>query len=148
MTFRFPLERLLRYRERTERERAQSLGVAVREEQDRREAIERATERLGRIGAQLAEGGASLTRAGTLRNLGLTILAAAGEIEAAERSHAESLARLECEKERYGEARRERRVVERLREHRKESWAEDEKRAEQVEHDELVRHQARERSEP
>ncbi len=144
--FRFPLERLLEFRQRTERERAQTLGLAAREEQDRRDAIGRALERLGRIGRQLARGDASLTRAGTLRNMALTVEAAADAIEAAERSHRESVARLESEKERYGEARQERRVVERLREHRLADWCQELKRADQGEHDDLMRHQARGRS--
>jgi flagellar export protein FliJ len=144
--FRFPLERLLEVRQRAERERAQELGRAAREEQDRRDAIGRAVERLGRIGEQLSQGDASLTRAGTLSNLGLTVQAAADEIAAAECSHRESMVRLENEKDRYGEARKDRRVVERLREHRLEDWSEELKRADQDEQDGWTRHQARERS--
>ena len=146
--FSFRLERLLQFRARAERAQAQVLGQALREEEDRRDAMEEATDRLGRIGEQLAEGRASITSAGTLCNLGLTVKAAVGEIEAAERSHRESLEKVEAEQERYGEARKDRRVVERLREHRQETWTADFKRHEQQEQDGLARHQARERSEP
>ena len=69
-----------------------------------------------------------------------------GQVEAAERSHRESLDRVRSEQERYGEAREERRVVERLREHRREAWGEDLKRDEQQDQDDLARHHARERS--
>jgi flagellar biosynthesis chaperone FliJ len=75
-----------------------------------------------------------------LRNLGLTVEAAAGAVEAAEascRAAAESVA---AEQVQYTEARRERRVVERLRENRKARWAEDLVREEQQEHDGLARH--------
>ena len=85
-------------------------------------------------------------RSGTLRNLGLVVEAAVGEVEAAERSLRESLDRVAEEQERYGEARRERRVVERLREHRRENWTEDLKRDEQQEQDGLARHHAQGRS--
>ena len=144
--FRFRLERLLQLRERREREQAQALGLALREEEDRRDARDEAAERLGRIGEQIADAGTSVTRAGTLRNLGLTVEAALDQAEAAERSHEESLERLRDEQERYGEARRERRVIERLRERRRDDWREDLKRDEQQEQDGHARHQARERS--
>jgi flagellar export protein FliJ len=146
--FVFRLERLLQFRARAEREQAQVLGLALREEEGRRDAMEQAADRLGRIGEQLAEGSASITSAGTLCNLGLTVKAAVGEIEAAERSHREALDKVETEQERYGVARKERRVVERLREHRQETWTADFKRYEQQEQDGLARHQARERSTP
>jgi flagellar protein FliJ len=144
--FRFRLERLLQLRERHEHEQAQVLGLALREEADRRDARDAASERLGRIGEQLADGGAAVTSAGTLRNLGLVVEAAVGEVEAAERSLRESLDRVAEEQERYGEARRERRVVERLREHRRENWTEDLKRDEQQEQDGFARHHAQGRS--
>jgi len=145
--FRFGLERLLQLRQRRERERAQALGEALREEEDQREVRDAATEQLGRIGEQLAGGSAAITSAGALRNLGLTVEAAVDQVEAAERSHRESLERLQREQEQYGEARRERRVVERLREHRREAWGEDLKRDEQQEQDGLARHHAQGRDE-
>jgi flagellar export protein FliJ len=146
--FAFRLERLLQFRTRAERERAQALGLALRAEQDRREARDEAARRLGRVGEQLAGDGVSITSAGALCNLGLTVEAAADRVEAAERCHHESLARVESEQERYGEARKERRIVERLREHRHGIWTEDLKRHEQQELDGVMRHQARERSDP
>lgn len=138
--FVFRLERLLQLRSRTERERAQELCRALHEEESRRSVLDEAAARLGRVGEQLAGTPEEVAAAGTLRNLGLTVEVAAGDMEAAAESHREALESVAAEQARYGEARRERRVVERLRENRKTVWDGDAVREEQKEHDGLARH--------
>jgi flagellar biosynthesis chaperone FliJ len=61
-------------------------------------------------------------------------------VEAAETSHRAAEESVAAEQMRYTEARRERRVVEKLRENRKARWAEDVVREEQKDHDSLARH--------
>jgi flagellar FliJ protein len=135
--FRFRLERILRLRTQEEQARAAELGAARREEQAQRDRLDRAQQRLGRIGEQLAAGVSNVVAAGALHNLGLTVSAAADEIERASESHSEAELRLQTEEDRFGAARRDRRVVERLRERRKEGWLTESSRQEQREMDDL-----------
>jgi flagellar FliJ protein len=137
--FRFRLERVLELRHRLEKEHAQAVGRALREEEARRQALDAAAERLGRCGEQIAGAAGDLPTAGTLHNLGLALRAAADALANAEVRHRDAVASVEQEQERFGEARRERRVVERLREHEHERWAQESTRHEQSEADEVAR---------
>jgi flagellar FliJ protein len=138
--FFFRLERILQLRASKEKERARALGGALREEEARRKALEEAAARLDRCGEQIVEATGKTTTAGALRNLNLAVHAAAGEVEAAEDSHRAAEANVDTEREKFGEARTERRVVERLRERRQEAWSVETSRSEQREHDEAARH--------
>jgi flagellar export protein FliJ len=145
--FVFRLERLFQLRARREREQARSLGQAMRDEQARRDALDEAARVLGRCGEQIAAAGA-VAPAGTLMNLGLTVEAAAKRVEAAAESHRSAAESVASERERFSAARKERRVVERLRERRKGAWQEGRVREEQREHDDLAGRRARKDREP
>ena len=137
--FRFRLERLLQLRSRTEQERAAELGAALRDEEVQQAALEAAVARLGRVGEQILENSERVTTAGVLRNQGLTLEAAARQIEEAECSHDEAVEAVEDRQERYGEARKDRRVIERLRERRLAAWETETQREEQKETDGIAR---------
>jgi flagellar export protein FliJ len=137
--FLFRLERVLHLRTRAERERAQALGHALRDEEARRVAREEAEDRLRRSGDQVAEASEGVTNAGTLRIMGLAVQAAAGQLEAATLSHVAAEDSVRQEQQRFGEARRDRRVLERLREQRKETWDRETARQEQKDHDSAAR---------
>jgi flagellar FliJ protein len=137
--FVFRLERLLQLRSRAESERAQALGQAMREEDAQRQVLEEASERLGRCGDQIAGVLDSVAPAGALTNLGLAIEAAMRQVDSAELSHQAALDQTQLERELFGQARVERRVVERLRQKRHAAWTEEAARAEQSEQDSIAR---------
>ena len=137
-TFRFRLDRLLDLRSRKERQQAEMLGRALRDETASREALEQAQARLGAAREQAAPEPGRLTVAGTLRNLGLTVAAAMTRRDAAAVSQSEAESALETERERYEAAQRDRRVIERLREQRLEDWTRETDRKEQQEMDGLA----------
>jgi flagellar FliJ protein len=135
--FVFRLDRLLRLRSSAEREQARSLGEALREEHVRREDLRQAEHELDRRGQTAGEAAAGGVPAGTLRNLNLTVRAAASDLERAEHGLARAEEASRDEQERYREARRDRRVLERLREQRADDWNRAASRAEQREIDEI-----------
>ena len=135
----FRLARVLQLRVGVERQRAQELGQAIREEQTRREDLERAEERLGELGEKLVGADGEVAAAGTLQNLHLTVEAAAGQVEQAAESHAAAEKAVESEQARCGEARRDRKGLERLRERRRSDWKQESSRQEQREFDEIAR---------
>lgn len=136
--FRFPLQRVLQLREQLELERAAALGQAQREEQARREALDQAEERLDRTAEQMRDSAGTITTAGALRNLGLTVNAAQNHLEAAEDQHRAAEETMQAEEERFGEARKDRRVVERLRDRRHEAWTVETSREAQKDQDEIA----------
>ena len=147
--FRFALARLLWLRGIREREQARSLGEAMRGEQEQRDALTRAHEGLDRAGEQVDGATASVRPAGAVRNLRLTLQAAAIAADAAEESHRASLESVAREQTRFGAARTDKRVLEKLRDKRREGWQQDSTRQEQRESDDLseARRQSR-REEP
>ena len=136
--FIFRLERLLQLRSKAERERAQALGRALRHEEAQRQALEEAAERLDRCGDQIADVLGGVAPAGALTNLGLTVAAAGRRVDSAEDSHREALDQMHVERERFGQARMERRVVERLKEKRHADWSQETARVEQKETDSVA----------
>jgi len=144
--FPFRLDRLLDLRHRTEKERAEALGRAAREEAERRDAKERAEVRLRDSREQAMPAAGAAQPAGALRNLGLAITAAAQHADATAAASDEARRALEGERHRYQEARRDRRVIERMREKRYEDWTREADRTEQREIDGLAldRHVRRE----
>ena len=137
--FVFRLARVLQLRVGVEKQRAQDLGRAIQEEQARREALARAEERLQRMGQQLAGSGADVAPAGTLHNLHLTVEAASSQVERATEAAAAAEKVVEVEQNRFGEARRDRKVLEQLRERRRTDWNQESSRQEQRELDEIAR---------
>ena len=133
--FRFRLDRVLDLRARNERERARELGRALHAEEQRRMALAEASARLDRCGDQMAESSNGVVPAGTLQNLGLAIKAAANQMEAAEDAHRAAEVSVQQEQEKFGVARMERRIVERLKEKRQEAWLTQASREEQGEID-------------
>jgi flagellar export protein FliJ len=147
--FRFALERLLKLRGIREREQARTLGDALRGEQARRDVLSRAHQDLDRAGEQVGGVTAGARPAGAVRNLRLTLQAAALAADAAAESHRESVESVALEQARFGAARTDRRVLEKLREKRRDGWNQDSTREEQRESDSLseARRQSR-REEP
>lgn len=137
-SFVFRLERLLHLRVRHEREQAQALGQALREEEELRRQEEAARARLLRCAEQIGTSGA--VPAGMLQNLGLTVEAAVRAVEASRQAHDQSQETLEQEQARYSQARIERRTLERLREQRHDAWELESGREEQRNMDEVSRH--------
>lgn len=147
--FRFALERLLRLRELYEREQAKTLGSALSVERDQRRSLARARLDLERVGEQVGGVPSTARPAGAVRNLGLTLQAAALAADAAAAAHDESVETVTREQERFGDKRKDRRVLERLRETRREGWSVESARAEQREADGLTearRHTRKEES--
>lgn len=137
--FAFRLERLRELRERAERARAAELGEAMREEQARQAALEHARLELERnvTQAALLPGSGTVT-AGLLQNLERARSAAEGRVDAAAESLRGANARVGDERELYGLARRDLKVVERLKERRYDAWREAGARADRVEADETA----------
>lgn len=137
--FTFRLERLRELRERAEREQAAVLGQAMREEQHERDALVRAQAEYERMGEQA--GGAAVHQplaAGTLYNLDLARETAGCRIDAAADAVKQAQVKVDEEQGRYGERRRDLRVVEMLKEKRFEAWKDDLSRAEQKEIDDVA----------
>jgi flagellar export protein FliJ len=148
MKFFFRLERVFRLREQVERQRAQALAHAIRDEQARRDALDEATARLDRCSDRVSGAEGAIAPAGALRNRSMTVAAAANQIEAAQASHRSALDSVANEELQFGEARRDRRVVERLRERRHEAWGIEQARDEQRELDGLSNQRRKNGSEP
>jgi flagellar export protein FliJ len=130
MRFKFPLERLLRLRTSAEQEKAAALQHARVAEEAQRDVRDAAAERLERCGAQLPAPG-EVAPAGSLTNLRLTLDAAAGQLADAVAAHEAAHAAADVAQEGFANARRDRRVLERLRELRRALWSTESTREEQ-----------------
>lgn len=133
--FRFALERLLKLRGLREREQARTLGDALHAERDQRDALERAHADLSRAGDQVDGATDGARPAGAVRNLRLTLQAAAIAADAAAASHRDSVESVSREQARFSAARTDKRVLEKLRERRRAGWSQDSTREEQRETD-------------
>jgi flagellar FliJ protein len=145
--FLFRLERIRELRERAERERAAVLGAAMQAERAEQAALRRARLEFERAGEQAAGAAESATlHVGVLRNMELARAAAAQRVDAAAESLREASGKVDEEQDRYGEARRELRVVEKLKEKRFEAWRDENVREERKETDGVAqnRHSTRE----
>jgi len=139
--FSFRLERLRELRERAERERAGQLGDAMRDERLRAQALERACRELERAGEQAAGlPAAGPVSAGLLHALDRARGAAESRADEAATSLKGASERVVEEREHYRLARRDLRVVERLKEKRYEAWREQGAREERKESDEVSQH--------
>lgn len=147
--FTFRLERLRELRERAERAQAAALGAAMGDEQRRRDSRDAARRALEAAGRQAADAATeTAVSAGALHNLERARDAASLRADAEDERLAEAQRRTGEERERYGETRRDLRVVERLKEKRLETWREEASRDEQKTIDgvALRRHQPGERT--
>lgn len=148
MGFVFCLDRLLKLRSRAERERAQELGRALHDAETRRKARKEAEDHLDRCEEQLNAAANGVSNAGDLRNLGQAVRAAASNAKAAEENQRESEDALRTEEEKFGEARKERRVVELARERKRKVWSIEAARKEQEDVDNLVQQRWSKRGKP
>ena len=145
--FAFRLERIRELRERVERERAAALGLAMRAEQESLDDLARAQRDLERAGESAAVvAGAQVLPAGTLGNFDLSRDAASARIDTAGEELEAARVRVGTEQERYGVARRDLRVIDRLKEKRLEAWREAGAREDQKETDSVAlnRHSTKE----
>ena len=126
--FRFRLQRVLGVRAGFEKQRAQDLAQAAAEKSVAISAHASAEARLAsrRTASSLPTG--EMMQAGMLHNLELTVHAASQEVDATKVALDTASGEVTRSSERYIEARRDRRVLERLREERLHSWTEDESR--------------------
>lgn len=146
--FDFRLERLLQLRSQEETEKARALGAAIRTEEEKRLASEDAQARLRRCCDQTGDSAPAAKPAGMLHNLNITVNLAADEVVAAEKDHRASEDALEVVRDEFGEARKDRHVIERLRERRRDAWVLDVSREEQKECDGVAQQRWLGRGEP
>ncbi len=136
--FAFRLERILELRQAAEKERARELAQALNEEEAGREALRQGETRLAEARAQLSGTARVGLRAGTFRNLELSVSALTRQADELAATHEQALERLEAERQQYEQARRDRRVLERLREQRRVAWTGEYQRWEQGINDETA----------
>ncbi len=142
--FTFRLERLLQIRESAEKEQARALGLAMRDEETQRQAALDGQGRLEEARTQVVASRGRPTLAGTMQNLELAVEQLALQSRALDEAHAKSLERVETERHRFEEAHMAKRVIERLREQRRETWTLELARYEQNLSDETASFLARE----
>jgi flagellar FliJ protein len=136
--FRFRLDRVLSLRERAEQERAQEMARARAAEQAGRDRLARARETLDRAGDAATPPAGSAMSAGAMQNARLSVDAARGALDSCHDAHRQAIEHMVREELRFGEARRDRRVLERLKERRLADWREDMEGAEQGAIDEIA----------
>jgi len=142
--FAFRLERLLQLRVAAEKERARELAEALTEEETRRGALREGAARLAEAREQLSGTTAiGRPRAGSLRNLELSLLALLTNAAQLSARHEKSLERVDSERQQYELARRERRILERLRQQRRQTWEGEYQRWEQAITDEVALNRSR-----
>ena len=137
--FTFRLERIRQLRERTERERAAALGLAMRTEQERQDTLRRAEqafERAGESAAETAE--ANVLPAGMLGAFDLARESASARVDVAGRELDAARQQVGEEQDRYGVARRDLRVIDRLKEKRFAAWREADAREDQKQTDSVA----------
>ncbi|MBL8989439.1 MAG: flagellar export protein FliJ [Gemmatimonadales bacterium] len=136
--FSFRLERLLRLREEAEQQQARVMSEAARTEADLDRLCDDQQNYVARIGDRVTPPAGQVTNAGVLRALHLTSAAAASQLEDAERARAEARKQADQERERLADARRDRKTLERLKEHQKAAWQGEQNRDEQKTMDEIA----------
>ena len=137
-SFVFRLDRFLKLRKHAEQERAEALGAAVHAEEKSKADAEAKAERLDAVADRITSELNTVATAGALRNLGLVLGAAIAQADSAKGEHEDRKRATEEERERWGKARVERRVIERLRTRRLNAWANGAARAEQKDMDETA----------
>ncbi len=136
--FGFRLERLLDLRSSAERHQARVLGDALQQEDRARQELEQIATRRAEARRQMEQYGPSHARAGTLLNLVQTVDAFLIQERAAGEVLRDASRRVGIERDRYQEALREKRVLERLRKRARTEWALSVAREEQAASDEVA----------
>lgn len=136
--FVFRLDRFLKLREHTERERAEALGAAVHAEEESKVDAEAKANQLKAVANSITKERGTVATAGELRNLGRVLEVAIAQAEAADGQHKNKQLETDQERDRWGKARVDRIAITRLRERRFDAWANDTARAEQRETDETA----------
>lgn len=138
--FRFRLDRLLDLRTAVDREQARSLSDALHREAEQRRLTDESQARLEhastRVAAQSACGDA--LHAGVLQAYALTVRAASARADADRRALSAAEQARADEQDKLSVTRRERRTLERLKEHAREAWRMEAGRAEQKIMDEVA----------
>jgi flagellar FliJ protein len=136
--FTYRLEKLLNIRASQELEQARALGVALKLEEAERLRSEEIKERTDAARSQLDTGPRRSFRAGTLVHLGRTVGQFTERTREAEAAYQDACSKLNQERDRYAEARKNRRVLERLKDRRHGEWVNENSRAEQSAIDEIA----------
>ncbi len=139
--FSFRLERLRRLREATERERAKVLGEAMNAEAEQRAVLESWINQRNRAKTQVSRASnakRSTMEAGTLTNLGFVADTCGSRVGAAESECRLAEERTDAERQNFEEARKDRRVLDRLRERQWSKWMYEASREEQAAVDEVA----------
>jgi flagellar export protein FliJ len=142
--FTFRLERLLQIREAAEQEKARLLGVALREEETAKQAAIDGQARLDQARDQLTRISQAPAQAGLLRNLELSVEQLTHQLRQLNEAHAKTVAQVDAERILFEEARMAKRVIERLKQQRRETWNQELARYEQSLSDETASFLARE----
>ena len=136
--FVFRLDRFLKLRRHTERERAEALGAAVNAEEASKVDADAKAAHVATVTNSISTEPGAVSTAGAMRNLGLVLDAAIVQSDVANGELVDKQRETEQERERWGKARVDRKIIERLRERRLDAWASDTARAEQREMDETA----------
>lgn len=123
--FHFRLDRILRLKEEAEQQRARAMGEAARTEAAMDQMCVDQAEYARTVGDRVSAATAQPTSAGMLRSLHLTAAAAMHQLEDAEKARVEARKAADDERIRLAEAQRERRTLERLKEHQRSAWSRD-----------------------
>lgn len=143
--FSFRLERLLRLREEAEQRQARAFSDATRAEADLDRLCREQQDYLAQIGDRMTPDAGQITNAGLLRALHLTSAAAASQLEDAQEAREDARKSADAERDRLTEAQRDRKTLERLKEHQRTAWQDEANRDEQKTMDEIA---GRPRGEP
>lgn len=144
--FSFRLERLLQLRQSAEREMARLLGVALRAEEAAKLTADAGQARLEEARDQLTRIARAPAQAGLLRNLELSVEQLSHQLRLLNEAHAKCVAKVDVERIQFEEARMAKRVIERLKQQRREAWNVELARYEQGLSDESASFLARENS--
>lgn len=142
--FSFRLERLLQIREAAEKEMARLLGVALQDEETARQVAAAAQAKLEEARGQYVRISVKPAQAGLLRNLELSIEQLTHQWSVLNEAHAKALVRVDEARAVFEEARMAKRVIERLKEQRRDAWNQELARYEQSLSDETASFLARE----
>lgn len=142
--FSFRLERLLQIREAAEQEQARLLGVALHDEEMAKQIAADARAKLDESRGQYARISVAPAQAGLLRNLELSIEQLSHQANLLREAHGKTLEKVDEARAAFEEARMAKRVIERLKEQRREAWTQELARYEQSLSDETASFLARE----
>lgn len=138
--FRFPLEKVLEWREELETERAATLAQALADERSARSVLEELRRLRDERGSRVADARCSGSSAvGHLQNLHLLVTQIESRLDEASTRHDEAREELEVSIAEYQGAHRDRKTLDHLRERRKDEWRVERGREDQKRTDEFSR---------